>query len=80
MNEIIATEDVANVVTEEIAYGEAVDTTALKVAAGVGVLLIAGLIVYKKVIKPRRDAKKAEKAAAKKDNDNVTTDELFDDE
>lgn len=77
-NEIIANEEVANVVTEDIAVDNA--GNGLKVAVGIGLATVVGIIVYKKLIKPAIAKHKAKKEAAKQENDNVDIDELFDEE
>ena len=57
-NEIMVNEDVIEV-TEEIAVTKS--NTGLKIAAGVGLGLIVGAVVYKKVIKPAIAKIKAKK-------------------
>ena len=59
-NEVMVAEDVIETAVEVV---KAKPKAAVTIAIATGGLAILGIVVYKKVIKPRRDKKKAEKEA-----------------
>lgn len=78
----VAENEVMDVITDSDIVEEAVEQTtgsALKVAAGVGIGLAAGMILYKFAVRPLIDRIKARKAVKQAETNDVEIEEIDDD-
>ena len=76
-NEVMVAEDVIETAVEIVKRKPKVGVT---IAIATGGLAVLGIVVYKTVIKPRREKKKAEKAAMIETEFDVCEDTEFDSE